>query len=376
LSPLDRLLADVEVSDWILVADAVGQLERLLAERALSPEQVALVARQLTKVALHSKWEVRRAVVSAARHLDRESALVVLARLVDDERDGVKTRAREAIAALASGTQVDYLKAEHEDYLASGLAEIEKRYTHGAREAARRLAVRYTALSMRELYHELVRAISPADQALSNLEFALQSGKAEVAAWLRKVQECRESLDQLTHIVESAKWLADDIRPKLREERLEDAIREAARTVEARWRSSRGSAPSIRLDADPALSIVIDRKWIVQALANVLENALESYAADAPERLVSVEARAVEGRAIVSVEDHGRGMDDEALKKACRLGATSKPSGIGFGLPLTRRVIESMHGGLLHLESRVGEGTRVTITLPLEPAYDARSEET
>jgi signal transduction histidine kinase len=44
---------------------------------------------------------------------------------------------------------------------------------------------------------------------------------------------------------------------------------------------------------------------------------------------------------------------------------TTKERGVGLGLPIAHRIIEA-HGGQLIVESRVGSGTKVTVTLPIE----------
>jgi signal transduction histidine kinase len=42
---------------------------------------------------------------------------------------------------------------------------------------------------------------------------------------------------------------------------------------------------------------------------------------------------------------------------------TTKADGTGLGLAITRKIIEG-HGGTLHIESTIGQGTTVTIRLP------------
>ena len=44
---------------------------------------------------------------------------------------------------------------------------------------------------------------------------------------------------------------------------------------------------------------------------------------------------------------------------------TTKEKGVGLGLPIAHRIIEA-HGGQLNMDSQVGVGTKVTITLPIE----------
>ena len=62
------------------------------------------------------------------------------------------------------------------------------------------------------------------------------------------------------------------------------------------------------------------------------------------------------------------GLSKEELEEVRRFvpgGTSKKVHGTGFGLPIARRKVMD-HGGTLNIESRVDQGTVVTITLPLE----------
>ena len=66
------------------------------------------------------------------------------------------------------------------------------------------------------------------------------------------------------------------------------------------------------------------------------------------------------------VSDNGCGMGDETLKDCVLLYSSGKPNGMGFGLPLAKKIIEMDHRGTLSIESRLGIGTTVAIMLPID----------
>lgn len=63
------------------------------------------------------------------------------------------------------------------------------------------------------------------------------------------------------------------------------------------------------------------------------------------------------------VRDEGRGMSPEVIERAFEPFFTTKARGTGLGLSICRRIVE-VHGGDIHLDSKLSEGTRVVVTLP------------
>jgi len=109
-----------------------------------------------------------------------------------------------------------------------------------------------------------------------------------------------------------------------------------------------------------------DRRRIRQILLNLVSNAVKFTPAGGK---VMVRAfRTAEGF-VLRVTDTGIGMAHSDFHKALEpfgqvdSSLARKYDGIGLGLPLTRQMVE-LHGGTLELDSVVGHGTTVTITLP------------
>ena len=129
-----------------------------------------------------------------------------------------------------------------------------------------------------------------------------------------------------------------------------------------------GSHPGISWnppDHFPLVPMDIERMRLV--IRNLIENALK-YGAEADEPIELALHR--EGNfAVLEVRDHGPGMasDEQEMvfEPFYRLDPSrSKTSGYGLGLPLCRRIVEA-HGGTISLSSEPGEGTTITVKLPL-----------
>jgi signal transduction histidine kinase len=102
-----------------------------------------------------------------------------------------------------------------------------------------------------------------------------------------------------------------------------------------------------------------------QVLSNLIDNAVK-YSPEG--ELVEVRATAVNGRVVVDVTDHGRGISpaDQRIvfEKFGRVSSTSAKPGSGLGLYIARAIAEA-HGGKLELTSAPGMGATFTLTLPV-----------
>jgi cell cycle sensor histidine kinase DivJ len=122
-----------------------------------------------------------------------------------------------------------------------------------------------------------------------------------------------------------------------------------------------------RLPADLP-DIVADKRAFRQILINLLSNAVKFTERGGR---VTVGARAEAGALLLTVEDTGVGISAEDLARVgqpffqARGAYDRRHDGTGLGFSIVQGLI-SLHGGQLELASRVGEGTRVTVRLPLD----------
>jgi two-component system, sporulation sensor kinase B len=107
--------------------------------------------------------------------------------------------------------------------------------------------------------------------------------------------------------------------------------------------------------------ISTDKNHLQQALVNIIKNAIE---ATPSEGRVKVELSTKPERAVIVIEDTGRGMSPDELSRIGSLFYSTKDKGTGLGTTVSLRVIEAL-GGKVFYRSELGKGTEVTITLPL-----------
>lgn len=141
--------------------------------------------------------------------------------------------------------------------------------------------------------------------------------------------------------------------------------------LEQASRDAAGADRQHRLEfaSQPGKSVVRgDRNQLEQLIRNLVDNALKYGAADSK---VTVAVKPNErGMAVITVQDRGEGIAPEHIPHLTRRfyrtdpGRSRAAGGTGLGLAIVKHIVER-HRGVLDIASRVGEGTTVTVTLPL-----------
>ncbi|MEJ7646809.1 MAG: ATP-binding protein [Chryseolinea sp.] len=104
------------------------------------------------------------------------------------------------------------------------------------------------------------------------------------------------------------------------------------------------------------LTITADKNMVEQVLINLLRNAIQAFD-EQENKLIDIKASVNEkSRPGISVKDNGTGIDPEAMEKIFIPFFTTKKSGSGIGLSLSRQIMRQ-HQGTLTVKSTVGKGT-------------------
>lgn len=116
---------------------------------------------------------------------------------------------------------------------------------------------------------------------------------------------------------------------------------------------------TLQIDVDDA-EILVDRRRLMDAILNVVSNALEAMPGGGVLRIISESAG---DNITLRIADTGMGIPIEHQKRIWELFFTTKAKGTGVGLYSSRRTIEQMNGNI-HFTSTPNEGTTFTIVVP------------
>jgi two-component system sensor kinase FixL len=120
----------------------------------------------------------------------------------------------------------------------------------------------------------------------------------------------------------------------------------------------------LRFNLNPEFDLVlVDRVQIQQVLVNLFRNALEAMAQSPKRELVASNAKVADDMIEVEVSDTGHGFPEDVKANLFQTFFTTKETGMGVGLSISRSIIEA-HGGRMWAESNPSGGATFRFTLP------------
>ncbi|MCI4428206.1 MAG: two-component sensor histidine kinase [Burkholderiales bacterium] len=259
-------------------------------------------------------------------------------------------------AAIASGQRLVWLSsAGGGAFLFFALVWFVRRTERALQEQQRRLVDAETLAIVGEISAAVAHSIrNPLASIRTSAELQLEIGGDDSGVF----REVVRNIDRIEHLVRTLlTYAADpsdhqasaDIGAVLRDaaERFAPDLRTGGRGLELNVANDLGT-----IGADPVL--------LAQVFNSLIANAVEAIAAGGH---VRVSARREGAQALIEVADSGAGIPAEQLQDIFKPFYTTKPRGLGLGLPLARRIVQRL-GGQMQIESLPGRGTTVALRLP------------
>ncbi|MDT9000167.1 ATP-binding protein [Paucibacter sp. APW11] len=174
--------------------------------------------------------------------------------------------------------------------------------------------------------------------------------------------EIIRNVDRIEHLVRTMLTYAAEPADHPQQADLAAVLREAAQRFEPELRQQ-GKRFELQLAANLG-QVSADPVVLAQVLNSLLANAAEATGAGDQ---VSLRAEREGRQARILLSDTGKGLEAAQLQDIFKPFFTTKPRGLGLGLPLARRIVLRL-GGEIAISSELGRGTVVTLQLPLAGA--------
>jgi signal transduction histidine kinase len=175
-----------------------------------------------------------------------------------------------------------------------------------------------------------------------------------------------EKMDHLNRIVESILDFARTAEPRLVAVNLNALIDELALLV--RHKLANQNVKLVRELTAPLPPVRGDVTQLEQVVLNLVLNAVEAMPTGGT---LVIRTRAAPDAVVVEFQDTGTGMSEEQQQRAFRsLLSTTKAKGTGLGLAIVGRIVDA-HNGRVRIQSCSGQGTTITIELPLAVSSDS-----
>jgi nitrogen fixation/metabolism regulation signal transduction histidine kinase len=228
---------------------------------------------------------------------------------------------------------------------------------------------------IRILNHEIMNSVAPITSLSSTLSGFYKSGEDQtspdnitpriISDTIRGLNIIEGHGKGLIHFVESYRSLTQLPKPEFSRVNISEFFERIMILVNSGFDNDNNKykvRPLITSSVTPDdITLVADDKLLAQVFINIVKNSIESFGKCEEDNFISMSAdRNPDGRVVLSIKDNGPGMDVDTVEKIFVPFFTTKESGSGIGLSLSRQIIR-IHNGNITCDSTPGKGTTVSM---------------
>ena len=232
---------------------------------------------------------------------------------------------------------------------------------------------------IRVLTHEIMNSVTPISSLAATVESELESSLnaegfsvsnlsvEDLTDFHMAVQTIHKRSEGLIKFVSDFRNLTHIQFPKKEDILLADLLRPILNLLKFDFKANK---IEVELNIEPEnLTLSADKQQIEQVLINLIKNAI--HAMDENEEMNKSSKMTICGclneheRVLIKIQDNGSGIDEEAVKKIFIPFYTTKKSGSGIGLSLSKQIMRK-HNGNLSVTSTLDEGSEFILSFPAE----------
>ena len=219
----------------------------------------------------------------------------------------------------------------------------------------------------RVLRHEIMNSMTPIVSLVGTMRLIVNEDIEQNAENEEAVGDLKEALQTLEKRSQGMMKFVNAYRdfttlpkPNLKTVSVRELLQEVLQLLQADFTAA---GVLSRMEVLPAqLTVTADADQLQQVLINLIKNALEAFR-EQPEPRIELQAYSTDNqRVTINVRDNGFGIEPEALEKIFIPFYTTKKTGSGIGLSLSRQILQQ-HNGQLVVNSEVNTGTVFSLVL-------------
>ncbi len=221
--------------------------------------------------------------------------------------------------------------------------------------------------------HELNQPLTAVMLYLQALSRKLRTGDGEGAAdaaLLEIVSKTQREAERAGSIIQKMRHFVEKREP---DRQAVDVVKLIDEALELTLLGHDGAGIEVVRDEAPGLPPMdVDPVQIQQILINLIRNGIEAVR-ERDERWIRIAVRTDEHDLLIEVEDSGPGIPRDRLRDLFKAFSTSKKTGLGLGLAISRSIAQNHGGDLLVEPGGAGRGATFVVSLPLEVSHTTRT---
>lgn len=272
------------------------------------------------------------------------------------------TLIQNKLSKLSLGSKNEILEWNEEDEIGELVAQYNKMIL-ALEESAGKLAESEREGAWREMArqiaHEIKNPLTPMKLSIQHLQRAWAMKGENIDETFKRVTNVLiEQIDSLSNLASEFSAFAKMPEPVEEELELNNLLQSVAylyedtENLEVRFYKT-----------DNEVKVLADKDQLSRVFKNIVTNAIQAIPEEVMGR-ISININTEDQKALVLIKDNGKGIPQEQGNKVFIPSFSTKTSGMGLGLAISKKIIESFNGKI-YFDSIEGEGTIFYIELPL-----------
>lgn len=202
----------------------------------------------------------------------------------------------------------------------------------------------------RQIAHEINNPLTPMKLTLQQLQRMKQKGGEQFDEYFNKSTLLLiEQIDQLSHIAQSFSSFAK--MPEVCTTEVD--IAQKLSSVISLFRNNQEEVPIRYIGPDNGIMTYADEEQISQVFNNLIKNALQAIEKKEDGDIIII-MKELSHTIMISVSDNGCGIPEDMQDKVFRPNFTTKSTGMGLGLPISKNIVEGSGGTIRFVTSEKG----------------------